>query len=142
MKRAGTLLIAALSLLPLALPASPAPSAAETAAAKAVLMRYFEAMSGGDVRTMRRLMGGDLLAKRSPLLGNPTFPAYLQQTYGGAEFSIDKVERLGPADVGIEAEITVNDETLARRFLLRKDRKGAFFIYGETDPDLDRRPSQ
>lgn len=103
--------------------------------AQAVLTRYFDALSQGDTLTLRSLMGGDLLEKRSRLLDNPSYPAFLVETYGSARYSIDNMEIISPTDIAVEASITFDQESTAqRRFLLRKEPSdngaaGNYLIY-------------
>lgn len=108
--------------------------------ARMVLMRYFDALTQGDTLTLRSLMCGDLLERRSRLLDNPTYPAFLVETNGSARFSLDETEAISPSDMAIEASIIFDQESTAlRRFLLTKERSipGAgenYCIYREDGP--------
>lgn len=53
-----------------------------------VLERYFQALKTGDVGTLESVLGGDLLARRRPLLENPTYPSELIAAYGNAQFGV------------------------------------------------------
>jgi hypothetical protein len=142
MKRLRAFLITiALYLVLMPITASIGSQIDEEAAAREVLLLYFNALSQGDVGTLRSLMGGALLEKRSRLLDNPTYPAHLVKTYGAARFVINKIETLGTADIAIDASIiSTPDEVLKRRYLLRKemapDSGSTYHLYGEIDPNL------
>ena len=110
--------------------------------AEGVLLRYFDALSQGDVRTLRGLIDGEMRESQGGLLENPTWPAWLVQTFGGADLSVDRIETLGPDEVLIEASIIYGaDDSTQRRYLLRRapsgDEPGApFRIHDETGPEL------
>jgi hypothetical protein len=53
-----------------------------------VLERYFEALKSGDVGALSAVLGGDLLARRRPLLDNPIYPGELVAAYGNAQFKV------------------------------------------------------
>jgi hypothetical protein len=108
--------------------------------AETALMRYFDALSQGDIRTLRSLMAGDLLAKRASLLDNPTYPPFLAKTYGNAHFQIDAVNTLNPSTIEIQATIVFDqDNSSQRHYLLREKTSGsgfpAFYIIKDAPPD-------
>ncbi len=133
-----TLLILVLSMSSLSIHAQ---GTAESEA-EGVLLRYFDALSQGDTLTLRSVMGGTLLETQSPLLDNPTYPAWLVETFAGASFSIDGIETLSEAEVAIEASIVFGvDDAIPRRYLLRRettesDTLGAFRIHEESGPEV------
>jgi hypothetical protein len=110
----------------------------QEAEAGTVLIRYFDALTQGDVTALRTLLGGDLLRKRSGLLDNPTYTGHLINTYGQARYKINSYTTLGEGLVSIEATISLSaDESINKRFLLKREG-GAdmitpqFRIYDET----------
>jgi hypothetical protein len=113
------------------------PSGQETEAGT-VLIRYFDALTQGDVTTLRALLGGDLLKKRSGLLGNPTYTDHLIGTYGQATYKINSYNTLGEGLVSIEATISLSpEESIKKRFLLKREEESdmitpQFHIYDET----------
>ncbi len=114
----------------------------ETQETTAVMNRYFDSLSQGNTDAIRSLLGGQLLANRSALLSNPTYPAFLQQTYGGAQFEIEKIEAAGDTDVMVDVAIKFDKANVAHtRLLLRKTPPAAggdlpqLLIVGETEPD-------
>jgi hypothetical protein len=109
--------------------------------AAAVLTRYFDALTQGDVLTLRSLMAGELLKKRSRLLDNPTYPAFLINTYGNARFQIDTVKSIGQSALTINASIIYDQDNISQRqYLLRDDSSSgissAFRIYDDRSPDV------
>jgi hypothetical protein len=107
--------------------------------AQSVLTRYFSALTQGDITTLKSLLGGDLLNKRIRLLNNPTYPAFLVETYGSAHFSIEQISTVNSTDIEIDASIIFDHENIARRrFLLHKDplittTDVTYQIYQESD---------
>jgi hypothetical protein len=103
-----------------------AASSADEAEARAVLLRYFDALAQGDVLTLRSLLGGDLLEKRYRLLNNPSYPAHLVETYKQAHFRIDQYTVLNEDTIAAEVVIVLSpDENVEKRFLLiREARSG------------------
>lgn len=107
--------------------------------ARTVLSIYFDAMVQGDTLTMRSLLTGNLLKKRSRLLDNPTYPSYLAKTYGNASFSIDRLESTGSSTVAANVSIFLDKINVSyRRFLLRKEISSpginpSYLIYDETN---------
>jgi len=106
--------------------------------AKAVIQRYFDALIQGDTADLRSLMGGDLIAKRSKLLDNPTYSTHLINTYGQARYKINSYNILGDDAVTVDVTITLSpDETINKRFLLKKAAESdmiapRLLIYDET----------
>lgn len=102
--------------------------------AKATLVRYFDALANGDTSTLRSLMGGDFLNKRSRLLDNPTYPSHLIGAFQNAVFSFT---RLTPMDnENITADITITlptGEKMNKQFLLRRDAGDSpYLVHNET----------
>lgn len=132
----------ALLLLSLFSVHAPASQPEDAMAAEAVLTRYFDALTHGDTATLRSLMAGDLLEKRLRLLNNPTYPAYLIDTYQNARFLVDRIEPHEPHSIVIDVSILVDQVTISqRRFLLRKEPLSSngdatYRIYGEVDPHI------
>lgn len=115
--------------------------ASPEAAAEAALTRYFDALSQGNVITLRSLMAGELLTKRSPLLDNPTYPTFLINTYGNASFQINTVKSLSPSTVTINASIIFDQNDISQRqYLLRKDTSSnltpSFRIYDDRRQEI------
>jgi hypothetical protein len=122
--------------------AAAAPSANESAA-EAVLTRYFDALSQGDVLTLQSLMAGNLLKKRAPLLSNPTYPAFLIRTFGSARFQIDAVSTIAPSDIAIDATIIFDQDNAShRRYLLHEEASSAsdsnpsFYVIDDLTPGI------
>jgi hypothetical protein len=110
----------------------------QEAEAGTVLIRYFDALTQGDVTALRTLLGGDLLRKRSGLLDNPTYTGHLISTYGQARYKINSYTTLDEGLVSIEATIRLSpDESINKRFLLKREEGSdmttpQFHIYDET----------
>jgi hypothetical protein len=122
MTRVLLLLVLFLAAGPVAL--ADASSEAE-AEARTVLLRYFDALTQGDVSTLRSLMGGELLEKRSRLLDNPTYPEYLVETYQQARFEIERYAVMNEDSIAIDAVIVFpTDESMVKRFLLTRAANG------------------
>lgn len=87
-------------------------------------------------------MAGELLEERGPLLSNPSYPAYLGETFEHVEFAVDWAETLGPAAVLIQASFTYRPgDTITRHYVLRKKGENgresdAFLIHQDYDPDF------
>lgn len=111
--------------------------------AESVLMRYFDALTQGDVFSMRRLMGGQLLETRSKLLENPGYPAYLGEMYARANFSVENIQLTGHGDVLIDVLISFEPEdggAAHRQYLMRIEpasegvAETGFRVHVETTP--------
>ena len=136
MKPTKILIIALLTLLATT-PVMASPESEE----EAVLTHYFDALGQGDVLTLRSLMAGELLKKRSRLLDNPTYPAFLVNTYGNARFQIDAVKSIGPYAFIINASIIYDQDNISqRRYLLRDESTSgtplSFRIYDDRSPEI------
>lgn len=136
-----TLTLATILTMMLAPVLAAGPVPASETEARAVLMRYFSALSAGETTTLRSLMGGPLLAKRIPLLENPTYPGHLVKTYGNAQFSIDHMEVL---DADIIADVSIvfdSSNTSHRQYRLHiesatsNESSAPIRIYGESEPE-------
>jgi hypothetical protein len=109
--------------------------------AQALINNYFVALSRGDTSTLKSMMTGDLLKKRTRLLDNPTYPAYLSETYGNAQFTIDDTKTTDSGDIVIDASITFDSDNISRRrFYIRMEIRSsspspALYIYNETQAD-------
>mgnify|MGYP001184550214 CR=1 FL=1 len=94
---------------------------------RAVLARYFDALSQGDTRTLKSLMGPGLLERRIRLLDNPTYPGYLAETFGQARFNIvgySETEEGLVVDVSILLPGGNNDDRLEKRLILIDESRG------------------
>lgn len=111
-------------------------------AAKQTVLRYLEAQRQGDTHTMRSLIAGDLLEKKSTSLSNPTYPAYLSKTLRDAKFSIGRTEQLGPASISVQAFTTYRPgDTITKHYVLQPKSEngmesGALLIHEEYDPEF------
>lgn len=110
--------------------------------ARAVLSRYFDALSQGDTRTLKSLLGPGLLERRIRLLDNPTYPAYLTQTFGQARFEIvgySETEEGLLVDVSITLPGGNIDNGLDKRLVLKSEAHGTdsprFLIDDERVPE-------
>jgi hypothetical protein len=116
---------------------------AEGIEAKEVLVRYLDALRQGDTITMRSMMSGSHLERHLPLLRNPTWPAYLAETYGATEFSIGRVRSVGANEFVIEAATLHGPEdVIVSAFVLRRETSpenpyGMFRISDEFEPEAD-----
>lgn len=110
--------------------------------AKGMLLRYLDALSQGDTRTLESLMAGDLLESRTRLLANPLWPAYLGSTFGDAEYSVERIERAGRDGFAIDVAIAFGeDDVVVRRFVLERKPSqtpghSPFRVVREHDPGL------
>jgi hypothetical protein len=108
--------------------------------AEQTLLHYFDALSLGDTRTLKSLMGGSLLEKRTRLLNNPAYPQYLAETFGVAIFTIDRIVSVSPDIVGIDATMKFGkDDYIQRRFLLHRvssasSNKNTYLVHDEIEP--------
>lgn len=97
------------------------PESIDNEEAESVMNQYFAALVNGDVVTLKLLLGGDLLKKRSRLLDNPEYPGYLSSTYTNAAFRLLNINSADPDFVQVDALITFNqDEVIRKRYTLRK----------------------
>ena len=82
---------------------------------------YFEALKNGDVNSIKMLISGRMYEKYKVLLEkNKDYPQFLRDYYWGAEFRVEKVERVG-RDISVSVAIKFPDHgTSNSKFLLRK----------------------
>jgi hypothetical protein len=141
-KSALTLLLLPIALVITNLGMASSPSEPEMAA-EAVVLKYFDALTQGDIPTVRALIGGDLLTKRSRLLDNPTYSTYLIDTFGSAHIDINNYKILDNGIISIEATIFLSsspDDSMKKFFLLKKQENSAtaqppYIIFSEEATD-------
>lgn len=91
------------------------------AEAESVMNQYFGALVNGDVTTLKALLGGGLLKKRSRLLDNQDYPGYLAATYVNATFEMLNFDTSAPNTVLVEALIRFGqDEYIRKWYALKK----------------------
>ena len=110
--------------------------------AENVIKIYHLATTQGDTATIRSLLGGDLLKKRSTLLDNPTYPQHLISVYGGSTIEIMKNIIGNNGSITIEAKILLKTgEVQQRSYLLKEntDPRSQFrySIVSDTSANLD-----
>ena len=97
----------------------------DSAEAEAVMSQYLAALAGGDVATMKTLLGGRLKAKRTPLLDNPDYAAYLVDAHANASFEIMGTLRAAPNIVSVDVVVSFKaDETVHKSYTLMRDTSG------------------
>lgn len=90
--------------------------------AEAVMNQYFAALAGGDVGTLKTLLGGNLKTKRATLLNNPEYAGYLATAYANASFQILSIQGTTPNTVSVDAVISFSpDETIHKTYTLKRD---------------------
>jgi hypothetical protein len=141
-KRIISLLFVPMALLCLHLTfaqgAAPA-SSVNDAQVSLVMDQYFGALVNGDIATLKSVLGGDLLKKRSSLLDNPDYSGYLSATYMNATFKILSIETSKPDTVTVDALITLDqDESIRKQYVLIKsttqDVVTTYHIVSEISP--------
>lgn len=138
MKKLFPLFIMMMSLTSIAVTSA---MTADESSAQTVMNNYFLALSQGDTSTLKSLMTGDFLEKRSRLLDNPTYPAYLRETFGNARFTIDNINTSDSDVIVIDASIIIDQDDISkRRFYLRMENQSestapAYYIYNETQAE-------
>ncbi len=97
------------------------PASGNNVETTSVMDQYFGALTNGDTATLKMLLGGDLLKKRSSLLNNPEYSGYLSATYLNATFKILSYDTTDPDIVRIDTLITFNqDESIRKQYTLTK----------------------
>lgn len=97
------------------------PVASINTEAEQVMNQYFTALASGDTASLKTLLGGDLLKKRSLLIDNPTYPAFLTKTYMNASFSILGYTNTGPGTVAVDAVIRFSqNESISKQYVLER----------------------
>ncbi len=97
------------------------PATGSNAETASVMNQYFGALVNGDTGTLKTLLAGDLLEKRSSLLDNPEYSGFLSATYMNASFKILNYDTSDPNIVRIDALITLDqDETIQKQYTLTK----------------------
>lgn len=116
------LTLATTSGLALAAPVDTGSAAASiNTEAELVMNQYFTALASGDTVSLKTLLGGDLLKKRSLLMDNPTYPAFLANTYMNASFSILGYTNTGPGTVAVDAVIHFSqNESIGKQYVLER----------------------
>jgi len=110
--------------------------------AKQTVTRYLEAQRQGDTATMKSLIAGDLRKDKAPLLSNPSYPAYLSETFAHVDVAIDWAKALGPGKALVQASMTYRPgDIVTKRYVLHEraeeaEAPGAFLIHEEYDPDF------
>ena len=110
--------------------------------AKQTVTRYLEAQRQGDTATMKSLIAGDLRKDKAPLLSNPSYPAYLSETFAHVDVAIDWAKALSPGKALVQASMTYRPgDTVRRHYVLyERAEEGAatstLLIHEEYDPDF------
>ena len=87
-----------------------------------VMNQYFTALAGGDITTMKTLLGGRLKAKRMLLLNNPEYTDYLVTTHANASFQILGIHSTAPNTVSVDVLISFSlDETIHKAYTLQRN---------------------
>ena len=97
-------------------------SPADSTQVEAVMNQYFTALAGGDVATLKTLLGGRLKAKRTPLLNNPEYAGYLATTHVNASFQIMGIRSTTPNTASVDVLVSFSpDETIHKIYTLKRD---------------------
>ena len=97
-------------------------SSYDSTQAEAVMNQYFTALVGGDVATLKTLLGGRLKAKRTPLLNNPEYAGYLATTHVNASFQIQRIHSTAPNTVSVDVLVSFSpDETIRKTYTLKRN---------------------
>ncbi|VAW83690.1 hypothetical protein MNBD_GAMMA16-1402 [hydrothermal vent metagenome] len=92
----------------------------DSAQAEVVMNQYFTALAGGDIATLKVLLGGKLKAKRVLLLNNPEYTNYLVTTYANASFQILDIYSNSPNTVLIDVLISFGlEESIRKAYTLK-----------------------
>ena len=90
--------------------------------AETVMNQYFAALASGDVATLKKLLGGKLKAKRTPLLNNPEYAGYLATTHGNASFEIQGMHSTAQNIVSVYVAVSFKpDETIRKTYVLKRN---------------------
>ena len=105
-----------------------------TVEANAVVSQYFVALSNGEVKTIRQLLGPKLLQRRVRLLSNPTYSSRLREIYRDSEFTITEHQVMDNATVSVNVEVTLSGAEKNRyRFVLKKVGQSGMRIFEENE---------
>lgn len=97
-------------------------STPDNAQVEAVMNQYFAALSGGDVGTLKTLLGGRLKAKRTPLLNNPAYAGHLATTHANASFQILGIQGTAPNTVSVDVLVSLSPvETVHKLYTLKRN---------------------
>jgi hypothetical protein len=87
-----------------------------------VLQRYFEALKTGDVGTLGAVLGGDLLARRQPLLDNPIYPGELIAAFGNAQFKVVNWSWKRSKAISVDVAVLLDqNESIKWRLTMERD---------------------
>lgn len=134
------LLMLAIAVIALISVTTVLPQDQDASEAEQIMLRYFDALSFGDTQTLKGLMGGSLLEKRSRLLNNPVYPQYLAETFGSTIFTIDRIDVDGSGIVGIDVTMKFGKgDIIQRRYLLHRDASSSgvnntYLVNDEIEP--------
>jgi hypothetical protein len=107
--------------------------------AGAVLEKFLNAQAEGRTDILKETLGGDLLKKRSRLLGNPDYPVFLQDAYAGTRNTILDYKTIADNTIQIDVEfVSDRQESKRMRFILMKksptpSTSPQFLIYSQTE---------
>jgi len=86
-----------------------------------VLKVYFNALTQGDIETIRESLGGELVRKRLQLLSNPDYSEFLRDLYKDSRFKVLRYKTKQKDSIQIDVKIDINEnEYQQMRYLLIK----------------------
>lgn len=104
--------------------------------ARSIVLTYLDALSQGDVFTIKQLLGGDFLEQRRNSLDNPSYANLLSKRYSLATSSIVGTQQINQHHLAVDALIELSpDEALQCRFIVAVDENEQLKIVEETHYD-------
>ena len=89
---------------------------------EAVMEQYFSALSGGDVATLKSLLGGRLKAKRAPLLKNPEYASYIASAHVNTSFQIQGIHSTTSNTVSVDVIVSFSpEEAVYKSYTLKRN---------------------
>ena len=101
--------------------------------ARSIVITYLDALSQGDIFTIKQLLGDDFLDQRRNALDNPSYPTFLSNRYSLASSSIVRTQQISQNQIAVDALIQLSpDEALQCRFIVAQDENANLKIVEET----------
>jgi hypothetical protein len=107
--------------------------------AMAILQTFLDAQVDGRPEVIKQLLGGELLEKRSPLLENPAYAAFMREAYAGARYEMVDWQNVSMNSIQIDVRFDSSDQDAKRiRYILTRNPSASdgappFLIYSQTE---------
>jgi len=100
--------------------------------ANSIVSTYLSALSQGDTITIKQVIGGEYLNKRTKQLDNPNYSSKLSKRYSLASSRIIETRATNQESYEVDVVIELNpDEVLACRFIVAMNEEGQLKIIDE-----------